>query len=147
MFIGNVGTRPMLENNVNQSADSLDDLNTQLALQRSFLATERTLMAWIRTSISMIGFGFTLAKLFQTLSASNILVRGPAGMVWTAEGVGMLLISLGTFALVVAVFDHHREKKQLHQAGLPTRFSLTLAVASVLAILGVMALLSLLLYT
>ena len=104
-------------------------------------------MAWIRTSISMIGFGFTLAKLFQSLASSNVLVRGPAGRVWTAEGVGMLLISLGTFALVIAVFDHHREMKQLHAAGLPGRFSLTLAVASVLIILGVMALLSLLVYT
>jgi len=119
------------------------DQSTQLALRRSFLAAERTLMAWIRTSISMIGFGFTLAKLFQSLSRSNVLIRGPAGRVWTAEGVGMLLISLGAFALVVAVFDHRRELKQLQSAGFKPRFSLTMAVASVLAILGVMALLTL----
>ena len=127
-------------------ADQSLDRNTQLALQRSFLATERTLMAWIRTAISMIGFGFTLAELFQSLARSNVLVRGPAGRVWTAEGVGMLLVSLGTLALVVAVFDHHREMKQLHAAGLPERFSLTMAVASVLIILGAMALISLLVY-
>ena len=100
-------------------------------------------MAWIRTSISLIGFGFTLAKLFKTLASSNILVRGPAGNVWTAEGVGMVLVSLGTFSLLIAIVDHHREMKQLHAAGLSPRFSLTLTVASVLAILGVMALLSL----
>jgi len=119
------------------------DQTTQLALQRSFLATERTLMAWIRTSLSMIGFGFTLAKLFQSLASSNVLIRGPAGNVWTAEGVGITMISLGAFALIVAVFDHWRELKQLHAAGLEHRFSLTMTVASVLAILGVMALLSL----
>ena len=89
------------------------DQSTHLALQRSFLATERTLMAWIRTSISMIGFGFTVAKLFQSLASSNVLIRGPAGEVWTAEGVGMLMVSLGTFALVAAVFDHRRELNQL----------------------------------
>ncbi|MGA7237130.1 MAG: DUF202 domain-containing protein [Bryobacteraceae bacterium] len=119
------------------------DQSTQLALQRSFLAAERTLMAWIRTSISMIGFGFTVAKLFQSLASADVLIRGPAGRVWTAEGVGMLLISLGTFALVAAVFDHRRELKQLQNVGLEQRFSLTMAVASVLAILGVFALLSL----
>jgi putative membrane protein len=123
------------------------DRNTQLALRRSFLATERTLMAWIRTSISMIGFGFTMAKLFQSLAASNVLIRGPAGNVWTAEGVGLVLISLGTVALILAVFDHYREIKQLRAAGLEARFSLTIAVASVLAILGVMALLSFFVYT
>lgn len=119
------------------------DQSTQLSLQRSFLAAERTLMAWIRTSISMIGFGFTLAKLFQSLAAANVLIKGPAGRVWTAEGVGMLLITLGTFALVFAVVDHHRELKLLQEAGLRPRFSLTTAVASVLSILGLMALLSL----
>ena len=97
--------------------------------------------------LSMIGFGFTLAKLFQSLADAQVLIRGPAGRVWTAEGVGMLLISLGTLALIVAIFDHHRELKQLRAAGLEARFSLTTAVASVLAILGVMALLSLLAYT
>ena len=100
-------------------------------------------MAWIRTSISMIGFGFTLAKLFQSLATSNVLIRGPAGEVWTAEGVGMLLISLGTFALIVAVFDHRRQLKQLRSVGLGLPFSLTTAVASVLATLGVMALVAL----
>ena len=127
--------------------DQNTDQNTQLALRRSFLAVERTLMAWIRTSISMIGFGFTLAKLFQSLAQSNVLIRGPGGNVWTAEGVGILLILLGTFALVVAVFDHRREVKQLRDEGLPVRYSLTMSVASILAILGVMALLSLLVYT
>jgi putative membrane protein len=100
-------------------------------------------MAWIRTSISMIGFGFTLAKLFESLAAAHVLIKGPAGRVWTAEGVGMVLISLGTLALAAALFDHRRELKQLQAAGLQPRFSLTMAVASVLAILGVMALLSL----
>jgi putative membrane protein len=131
---------------VNDRNPTLDQ-NTKLALQRSFLAAERTLMAWIRTSISMIGFGFTLAKLFESLAASNVLIRGPAGNVWSAEGVGMLLVSLGTFALVVAVIDHRRELQQLRAGGLDARFSLTMAVASVLAILGVMALVSLLVYT
>jgi len=107
------------------------------------MAAERTLMAWIRTSISMIGFGFTLAKLFQSLAKSNVLVRGPAGNVWTAEGVGMLLISLGTFALIVAIFDHGRELKLLRANGWEARFGLTRTVASVLAILGVTALLTL----
>jgi hypothetical protein len=55
----------------------------------------------------------------------------------------MLLIGLGTFALIVAVLDHRRELKELNAFGLGRRFSLTTAVASVLAILGIMALLSL----
>jgi putative membrane protein len=80
----------------------------------------------------MVRAGFTLAKLFQSLASSNVVLRGPAGNVWTAEGMGLLLISLGTFALLVAVFDHRRALKQLQAGGLGRRFSLTMAVASVL---------------
>jgi putative membrane protein len=126
-----------------EPATHAPDQNTLLAMKRNLLAGERTLMAWIRTSISMIGFGFTLAKLFQALADKNILIKGPAGRTWSAEGVGMTLIALGTFALVFAIIDYHRELKLLRAAGLESRFSLPLAVASVLAILGLMALLSL----
>jgi putative membrane protein len=119
------------------------DQSTLLAMKRNLMAGERTLMAWIRTSISMIGFGFTVAKLFQALADKDILIKGPAGRTWSAEGVGMTLIALGTFALVFAVIDYRRELKLLRAAGLESRFSLPLAVASVLAILGLMALLSL----
>jgi putative membrane protein len=98
------------------------DQNT-LAMHRNLMAAERTLMAWIRTSISMIGFGFTLARAFQALADQDILVKGPRGNAWTAEGVGMALISLGTFTLIVAVVDHRREAKWLRTRGLEARFS------------------------
>ena len=39
----------------------------KLAMERTHLSYERTLMAWIRTSLSMITFGFTLGKLAQML--------------------------------------------------------------------------------
>jgi putative membrane protein len=126
-----------------EPATHAPDQSTLLALKRNLMAGERTLMAWIRTSISMIGFGFTVAKLFQALADKDILIKGPAGRTWSAEGVGMTLIALGTFALVCAVVDYRRELKLLRAAGLESRFSLALAVASVLAILGLMALLSL----
>jgi len=37
----------------------------QMALDRTWLAHERTLMAWARTAASMISFGFTIYKFFQ----------------------------------------------------------------------------------
>ena len=42
-----------------------------LAVQRTRMASERTLMGWVRTAISMISFGFTMAK--------ALAVRGPGG--------------------------------------------------------------------
>ncbi|MGB0437426.1 MAG: DUF202 domain-containing protein, partial [Mycobacterium sp.] len=41
-------------------ADQPLDTSTRLAVDRTRLAAERTLMAWIRTSTSLIAFGFTI---------------------------------------------------------------------------------------
>ena len=38
-----------------------------LALDRNKLAAERTLMAWVRTALSMISFGFTIYKFLQVI--------------------------------------------------------------------------------
>lgn len=45
-------------------ADPKPDRNTLLAADRTRLAYERTLMAWVRTSTSLIAFGFTIYQLF-----------------------------------------------------------------------------------
>jgi putative membrane protein len=118
------------------------DPNTLLAMRRNLMASDRTLMAWIRTSLSLIGFGFTLAKVFRALAEEHVFVRGLAGNVWTPEAVGMALLILGVFALVAAILDHQRDLKELRAAGLARRFSLPTAVAAVLAIVGCMGLLS-----
>ena len=44
----------------------------QLAKERSREAADRTLMAWIRTAISLIGFGFAIAKTFEYIETSYI---------------------------------------------------------------------------
>jgi len=125
-------------NSVAQSHDQ----STLLALRRNFLAAERTLMAWIRTSISMIAFGFTMAKLFQSLAIAGRLVKGPAGNAWTSQGVGIAFMAIGTAALIGAIFVHRGEVAQLRADGMEARFSLTSAVASVLSVLGILALLA-----
>jgi len=47
------------------------DANTRLAAERNRLALERTLMAWTRTSTSLIAFGFTIYQIFRYLSTSE----------------------------------------------------------------------------
>jgi uncharacterized membrane protein YidH (DUF202 family) len=44
---------------------------TALAMDRTWLAHERTLMAWVRSAASMISFGFTVYKVFQYESGTT----------------------------------------------------------------------------
>ena len=115
--------------------------STDLAFERTRMASERTLMGWVRTSLSMISFGFTIYKFLQFLQLSEqlpIRVNGP-------RNFGLTLIGLGTAALIVACFQHRSMVKQLHySSSVGARWSLAMTVAVLLSILGLLALASIL---
>ena len=103
------------------------------------LASDRTLLAWIRTALSMISFGFTIYKFLQ-------YVREGQGMGARVEGprnLGMSLILLGTGGLVAASIQHWRLLRVL-DAGRPVglRWSLSLTFASIISLIGFSAFLS-----
>jgi putative membrane protein len=124
----------------------LAEKRTALAIERSFLAFERTLMSWLRTSLSLIGFGFTLAKFFQYLAQQRGgPVVGPFGRTWASDTVGLVMIAIGTIALVLAVIQHWRRVSALRGLGLVPQWNLALWIAGFIAILGVFAFLSLVL--
>jgi putative membrane protein len=123
----------------------LAEERTSLAIERSFLSFERTLMAWLRTSLSLISFGFTLAKFFQYLADERgTPVAGPFGRTWASDTVGLVMVAIGTFAMVAAVIQHRRRVHALRGLGLVPQWNLALWVASLIALLGVFALISLL---
>jgi putative membrane protein len=76
---------------------------TDLAQVRTRIASERTLMAWIRTAVSLVGFGFSIPKFFQYLEQSGHVERrmgdGPINL-------GLALVALGTLSLAAGVLQH-----------------------------------------
>jgi putative membrane protein len=121
-------------------ATQLAERRTSLAVERSFLSFERTLMAWLRTSLSLISFGFTLAKFFQYLAEQRGgAIVGPLGRTWASDTVGLIMITIGTFALVSAVIQHQRRVAALRGLGLVPQWNLAMWVATAVAALGVFA--------
>lgn len=134
------------------NADKLAGLRTALAFQRNRLAADRTLMAIMRTSLSMIGFGFTL----YTFVTNFIRRDGAMGLLpqQAPTRFALTLIVLGTLLLVLGIANHYRYMMQVRlqretfiaQGLLPPKedfpVSLTLVTAFLFVIIGLAAALS-----
>lgn len=84
----------------------------ELAIERTILAEDRSLLAWVRTSLSLIGFGFTIFKFLQYLREEETatLLRAQ-----TPRNVGLFLILTGTVPLLLAMISYRRTWRRLHQ--------------------------------
>jgi putative membrane protein len=119
------------------------DTGTMLTLDRNYMAAERTIMAWIRTALSLISFGFTVGKFFDYLTSEGKPIRGFLARMMGPDGVGIALVALGIFALIFAIVDFRKTVKRLQGHGLEKRRSAAIVMAAILIFLGISAILSL----
>ena len=83
----------------------------ELARERNRAAADRTLMAWIRTALSLIAFGFSIGKIFEYLQKINAeRVLDPID---SARIFGEAFIALGVFGLIAAIVQHRRIVKRI----------------------------------
>ena len=95
-----------------KSSDELAQMRTDLAVDRTLMAADRSLMAWVRTSLSMISFGFTIYKVIEAFQQQGGQVHS-ANM---ARNVGLFLTGLGTVAAVTGTLEYWYRLKALRQA-------------------------------
>ena len=122
----------------------MSNTSTELAKTRNRAAAERTTLAWIRTALALISFGFGLDKII-----SAILDAGGDGN--TSQDVGVQLMSMGfigigIFTLLIAMRQHKRELIRLRSDPYLYRDepSLSIATATAVLVIGVLAFLLLL---
>ncbi|MBK6315770.1 MAG: DUF202 domain-containing protein [Blastocatellia bacterium] len=68
-------------------------------------------MAWVRTALSMISFGFTIYKVLEGLQVDGVdLGRDDAPRL-----VGMMLTGLGTISMVLGTIEYYFRLKELNR--------------------------------
>lgn len=99
------------------------------------LANERTFLAWIRTSVALMGFGFVVVKFSLFVKQLSIVL---AAKVIPTKGfsatIGIALVALGALiALLAFVRYRHIERQLINKKYYPSFvLSLLLTIAIVL---------------
>ena len=118
---------------------------TGMARFRTQLALDRTTLAWIRTTLTMATFGFGTVGFFRSLREKSPIPQ-TVHLHENAIQFGTALIILGVIATVLAGLAHWLTLRRLrrHEAVVLTQWPLSITVAFLLAVIGLVSLWSLL---
>jgi putative membrane protein len=108
---------------------------------RVYLAAERTFLAWVRTSVALMGFGFLIARFAFWLRESAVLqgaTPAPGTRPHVSPWLGFGMVSVGVFVLVTSSVRHRDYVRALMDGvrNPPLGLRTTMTVAAILAVVG-----------
>ncbi len=108
---------------------------------RVFFAAERTLLAWVRTGLTVMAFGFVVARFglfLRLLAIQDARSAGHAEYHNLSNAVGIALVLVGTACMVLGAFQHRSYVSTLPAEDVPRSHDprYPIALALFLAALG-----------
>lgn len=104
-----------------------------------YMAAERTFLAWLRTGIALMGFGFVVARFslfLRELAVSNPSIQSHPGTFSLPAGIA--LIAIGMMVNVVSAARHARYVRAIDEGKFRSAFGSSFAylLGAVLAVVG-----------
>lgn len=87
-------------------------VGNHFAWMRTMLGLQRTLMAAVRTAVSLIGFGFTVAQFFEKMRDKMPENLGGIG-VNIPRNLGLILIGAGVISLIMFTVEYRSSVNHL----------------------------------
>lgn len=102
------------------------------------MANERTMLAWVRTGIGIIAFGFAVVKFSLFVRQISLAVgkKAPPSHGYSAE-IGIALVGLGILSILFAYVQYHQTGRQIksgHYQHSPLLMQLLVGLISVIGI-------------
>ncbi|MFV1922998.1 MAG: YidH family protein [Methylotenera sp.] len=117
-------------------------MTTKQSDPRVFFAAERTLLAWLRTGLTIIGLGFIISRfgLFIQLLVLQPQLATPHVNAIISKLLGISFVLVGSILIVIAAIQHKRFVRTLTDDQLPNTYVNKLAylLAMFIASLGVL---------
>ena len=113
------GNEAMEENGIKPEDLKLSD---KLSVERTVLAADRTMPAGVRTSLSFIGFGFTIFNVLRYVQEHT-----PAAKLMrpeTPRNVALFMLVAGTVPLFVMMIQYYRTLKRMGKESVLTKLEL-----------------------
>lgn len=124
--------------------DRPTNINTELAKSRTLFAANRTQMAWIRTSLSLISFGFGIPTIVKAIESTRL--RNNIDPHRFATTVGLAFIAVGMFAMATSLMEHRRLVQRIQRDNYTYESSNTTELVSIaLFLIGVISFIGVLL--
>ena len=108
---------------------------------RVFFAAERTLLAWLRTGLTVIALGFVIARFGLFLRLVALQVPNTTDDRLHASAIlGIVFVVVGAISILVAAVQHSRFVRTLALVDLPASYSRTIALilSWVVGVLGLL---------
>lgn len=111
--------------------------------QREHQANERTFLAWLRTSIALIGFGFAIARFglfIRQLQATVTQHQVATHPIFNSENLGVSLVIFGIIAIALAAWRYNQVFWQIERGDYRPNRLLIWLTTGVVMILGLLSL-------